>query len=102
MFQGFFHAIVDVTVYNVTVEPEKTAAVTVTEVPQSNPIRRRKACRTWIFKTDAGKAIRLCTFYRSKKNGNSSAQYFAFTAKYVRTCKLCQEGIRSTLRFGPF
>ena len=30
--------IVDVTAHNVTVEPEKTAAVTVTEVPQSNPM----------------------------------------------------------------
>ena len=30
--------IVDVTAHNVTVEPEKTAAVAVTEVPQSNPM----------------------------------------------------------------
>lgn len=30
--------IVDVTAHNVTVEPEKTAAVTVREVPQSNPM----------------------------------------------------------------
>ena len=30
--------IVDVTAHKVTVEPEKTAAVTVTEVPQSNPM----------------------------------------------------------------
>lgn len=30
--------IVDVTAHNVTVEPEKTAAVTETEVPQSNPM----------------------------------------------------------------